>query len=60
MRVTERFRRLNFGTMEVQVTIDDPKSYVRPFTIKFNADLYPDTDLLESFCENEKDRAHLK
>ena len=60
MRVTERFRRLNFGTMEVQVTVDDPKNYVRPITIKFNADLYPDTDLIESFCENEKDRAHLK
>jgi hypothetical protein len=60
MRLTERFRRLNFGTMEVQVTVDDPKSYTKPFTIKFNKQLYPDTDLLESFCENEKDRQHLK
>jgi hypothetical protein len=60
MRLTERFRRLNFGTMEVQVTIDDSKSYTKPFTIKFNKQLYPDTDLLESFCENEKDRQHLK
>jgi hypothetical protein len=60
MRLTERFRRLNFGTMEVQVTVDDPKSYTRPFTFKFNKQLYPDTDLLESFCENEKDRQHLK
>jgi hypothetical protein len=60
MRLTERFRRLNFGTMEVQVTVDDPKNYTRPFTIKFIKDLYPDTDLLESFCENEKDRQHLK
>ena len=59
MRLTERFRRLNFGTMEVQVTVDDPKNYVRPITIKFNTALLPDTDLLESFCENEKDRAHM-
>jgi hypothetical protein len=60
MRLTERFHRLNFGTLEVQVTVDDPKSYTRPFTFKFNKQLYPDTDLLESFCENEKDRQHLK
>ena len=43
--------------MEIQVTVDDPKNYVRPITIKFNAELYPDTDLIESFCER-KDRAH--
>jgi hypothetical protein len=60
MRLTERFHRLNFGTMEVQVTVNDPKNYTRPFTIKFNKELYPDTDLIESFCENEKDRPHIK
>ena len=60
MRVIERFHRLNFGTMEVQVTVDDPKSYSRPFTFTFNKRLMPDTDLIESFCENEKDREHLK
>lgn len=59
MRVTERFHRRDFGNMEVQVTVDDPTSYSRPFTFTFNTRLLPDTDLLESFCENEKDREHL-
>jgi hypothetical protein len=58
--LTERFRRRDFGHMEVQVTIDDPKSYTRPFTIKFNQILIPDSDILEVVCgENEKDRKHL-
>lgn len=59
MHLTERFHRLDFGHMEVQVTIDDPKTYTRPFTIKLNQRLQPDTDLLEDFCaENEKDLKH--
>ena len=58
--VTERFRRRDFGHMEMQVTIDDPKSYTKPFTIKFNEILVPDSDILEAVCsENEKDRRHL-
>jgi hypothetical protein len=56
MRVTERFRRRDFGTMEVQITVDDRKMYNKPFSFKFNQRLMPDTDVLELFCENEKDR----
>ena len=59
MRVTERFRRKDFGTLELQVTIDDPKMYNKPFTITSIQRLMPDTDLLETFCENEKDKARL-
>ena len=60
LRIQERFHRRDFGHMEVQVTIDDPKTYTKPFTIKFNQLLVPDSDILESFCnENEKDRPHL-
>jgi hypothetical protein len=60
MRVTERFHRRDFGHMDVQITIDDPKTYTRPFTYKFIDRLLPDTDLIESFCtENEKDTAHM-
>jgi len=60
LRIQERFRRRDFGHMEVQVTIDDPKTFTKPFTIKFNQLLIPDSDILEYFCtENEKDRAHL-
>jgi hypothetical protein len=55
LKVTERFRRLDTGRMQVQMTFDDPKTYTRPWTISVNAMLMPDTDLLESICnENEK------
>jgi hypothetical protein len=61
LHLTERFQRLDFGHMEVQMTIDDPKTYTRPFTIKLKQRLLPDTDLLESFCaENEKDLIHIE
>jgi hypothetical protein len=59
MRVTERYRRRDFGHMDVETTIDDPKMYTRPFTIKVTQLLQPNTDILEYFCaENERDRAH--
>ena len=61
LRLTERFHRLDFGHMELQLTIDDPKTYARPFTIHLKQRLLPDTDLLESFCaENEKDATHIE
>jgi hypothetical protein len=60
MRLTERIRRRDFGHMDVDVTIDDPLSYTRPFSIHYTQTLAPDTDILEYICnENEKDRAHL-
>lgn len=60
MRVTERFRRRDFGHMEVEITINDPKTFNRPVTLKVNHRLLPDTDLIESFCtEGENDLAHL-
>jgi hypothetical protein len=55
LRVTERFRRKNFGEMEVLVTFDDPKAYTRPWTVTLTARLMPDTELIEYVCgENEK------
>ncbi len=59
MRVTERFHRRDFGNMEAQITVDDPKTYSKPFTFTFIQRLLPDTDLIENFCENEKDRQRL-
>jgi len=56
LRTTERFRRVNFGRMEVEVTIDDPKAYSRQWksdTMRFT--LKPDTELLEHLCENNRD-----
>ena len=59
LRVTERYRRRDFGHMDVQVTFDDPKMYTKRFTIKFTQRLLADSDILEFYCaENEKDRAH--
>jgi len=60
LHVVERFRRRNFGHIDVEATIDDPKMYTKPFTIKIGLGLQPDSDILELFCaENEKDRAHM-
>ena len=60
MRVVERYRRRDFGHLDVDITIDDPQMYTKPFTINVTHLLQPDTDILEYFCnENEKDRGHL-
>ncbi|MBV8842749.1 MAG: hypothetical protein JO307_08060 [Bryobacterales bacterium] len=59
LRVTERFRRPDFGRLEARITIDDPKTYTRPWTVTENFDFVPDTDIIEHVCENEKDAAHL-
>ena len=59
-KVTERFRRVDFGHMEIQITVDDPKVYTKPFTFKVNQVLAPDTELIEFIClENEKDIQHM-
>ena len=61
LHVTERFHRLDFGHMEVEVHLDDPKTFTKPVTVRFNERLIPDTELLETFCaEDEKDVAHMK
>ncbi len=60
LHVTERYRRRDFGHMEMEVTIDDPKMYTRPIKLNVTQVLQPDTDVFEFFCnENEKDRSHL-
>jgi hypothetical protein len=57
--VTERFRRAALGRPTVEMTIDDPKAYTRPWTIQLNQHIALDADLLEYAClENEKDVAH--
>jgi hypothetical protein len=60
LRIMERLRRIDFGHLEMNVTFDDPKAYNRPWTITVGAQLIPDTELLESVCnENEQDSVHL-
>ncbi len=56
LRVTERFRRKDFGHMSVEILIDDPKTYTKPWTVTLPLVLQPDTEMLEYICpENEKD-----
>jgi hypothetical protein len=58
--MTERCRRVNFGRIEVDVTVDDAKAYTKPWTVHLVQTLALDTDLLDYICaENEKDRAHM-
>jgi len=60
MHITERYTRRDFGNMDLEITLNDPKYYTRPFSIKTRLQLLPDSDLLEYVCnENEKDRPRL-
>jgi hypothetical protein len=59
LMVTERFRRIDFGHMELAITINDPKAYRKPWTAKTRLTLLPDTELLEAFCDShEKTMEH--
>jgi hypothetical protein len=55
-KMTERFRRVNYGNLEIEVSVDDPKAYTRPWTAaKIRQQLLPDEQLIEFVCnENEK------
>jgi hypothetical protein len=60
LHLTERFRRRNFGSLELEVTVDDPKAYTKPWkSVTVHFELLPDTELIEHLCENEKDAPHL-
>ena len=55
LRVTERFIRKDFGRMDIEVTIDDPKAYTKPWMVTQTLAYQPDTELLEYICnENNK------
>ncbi|MBZ5577675.1 MAG: hypothetical protein LAP40_14025 [Acidobacteriia bacterium] len=58
--LTERFRRVNYGRLAIDLTVDDPKAYTRPWTVTLNQILALDTDLLDYYCmDNEKDAQHV-
>jgi hypothetical protein len=60
LRTTERYRRLDFGRMELLFTLDDPKAYTKPWRLKIDMTLAPDTEMLEYVCnESENSRPHL-
>ena len=58
LRVTERFRRVDFGHMQFQITYDDPKTLTRPLSISVAVNYAPDTEMLETICE-DRDSGHL-
>jgi len=59
MRVEERFRRRDYGHLDLTITITDPQTFTKPITFSVVEELLPDTDLFEHYClENEKDDAH--
>ena len=56
-RLTERFRRVSFGRMEIDITVNDPKAYTKPWTVRVNQQIMVDTDLIEFICaENNRFR----
>jgi len=59
LRVTERFRRRDFGHMEYEMTLHDPAVFKKPLSLKMDKVLTPDTELVETICENEKDAGRL-
>jgi hypothetical protein len=59
--VRERIRRPDFGHLEVEVIIDDPKAYTKPWTVTLKQRLAVDTELVDEVClENEKSAQRMK
>ena len=59
LRVTERYRRRTFGTLDLEVTLSDPAAYAKPWTVAVRAQLAPDTEMIEFVCnENGHGVAH--
>jgi len=59
-KVSERLRRPNFGTLEIEFTVDDPKAYTKPWTVQIKQFIVLDTELIDEIClENEKSSQHM-
>ena len=55
MKVTERFRRVNFGLLDIEFTVDDPKAYTRPFTVRIEQRIVADgSELIEFICHENQ------
>ena len=60
-KMTERLRRPNFGTLEIELTVNDPKAYTKPWTVRLQARAVIDTEMIDEIClENEKSLQHMK
>ena len=58
--IVERFHRVNYGTLHIELTVDDPKVYTKPWTVTLTQVIALDTELLETFFDNEKDLQHMQ
>jgi len=59
--VRERIRRPDFGHLEIELTVDDPKAYTKPWTVTLRQQFASDTELVDEICaENEKSSQHLR
>lgn len=59
-KMIERFRRPNYGNLEIEITVDDPSVYTKPWTVLIKQRVLLDTDLIEFICgEGERDAPHL-
>jgi hypothetical protein len=59
--VTERFTRVNYGNLTIDITVDDPKAYTRPWSVTVNQQIMLDTELIEFIClENEQSTKHFR
>jgi len=60
-KITERFRRVSYGKLEIDITIEDPKAYTKPFTVRVNQQIAPDDEIIEFICnENQQFRIRIK
>ena len=60
-RFIERIRRPAYGKLEIDVTIEDPKAYTKPFTVRINQQIAPDDEVIEFICnENQQFRRRVK
>ena len=60
-KVREQIRRPDFGHLEIQVTVDDPKAYTKPWTVTLKQRIVVDTELIDEIClENEQSLKHMK
>jgi hypothetical protein len=59
-KVTEKFRRPEYGHLEIEITVDDPKAYTKPWTVRLKHQIIVDTDLIDEVClENEASSEHM-
>jgi uncharacterized cupredoxin-like copper-binding protein len=59
--MTERFTRVNYGALDIEVTVDDPKAYTKPWTVTIRNEVMIDTELIEFIClENEQSTKHFR